>query len=224
MVNLEVETSKDTISRHSHVKPKTRLRNSVSEAPMSAEDTNSGPETVTKQSEGRYSVKSPGRVAFMKRLNEEGLGGMGGRRPTHGRRALAELIRRGEQLDGPIGELTRQLETAYAVDYGGDLSTAEKALVKRLVVLDVDLALSIAERDKAKRFTKQDAIAHTQAVSRNCAAYAALVKVLGGPGRREKPTGNTLVVRRYADPVKPMPDNGPGQGQAAAAMPGDSGD
>jgi hypothetical protein len=145
----------------------------------------------------------------MRRLNAEGRGGIGGRRPTHGRRALAELVRRGEDLDGPIGELTRNLEAAYAVDYGGDLSTAEKALVKRLTVLDVDLALSIAERDKAARFTKKDAIEHTQAVSRNCAAYAALVKVLGGPGRRAKPADREIVIKRWsaAEPDA-KPDNG----------------
>jgi hypothetical protein len=145
----------------------------------------------------------------MRRLNAEGRGGIGGRRPTHGRRALAELVRRGEELDGPIGELTRNLEAAYAADYGGDLSTAEKAIVKRLVVLDVDLALSIAERDKAARFTKKDAIEHTQAVGRNCAAYAALIKVLGGPGRRAKDAGPERIIHK--DFSAPRPANSDAQ-------------
>jgi len=180
---------------------------------MSTEPTGGTEKQVSTKSQRYHNQvgKSPGRVAAGKRLHELGIAGMGGRKPTHGRRALAELVRRGESLDGPIGELSRSLEGAYAVDYGGDLSTAEKAIVKRLVVLDVDLALSIAERDKARRFTRQDAIAHTQAISRNCAAFAALVKVIGGPGRRQKSTDKTVVVRRYVDPVTPAPDNGQDQ-------------
>jgi hypothetical protein len=142
----------------------------------------------------------------MKRLNQEGRAGMGGRKPTHGRRALAELVRRGEELDGPIGELTRQLEAPYSVDYGGDLSTAEKALVRRLVMLDVDLALLIAERDKAARFTRADAVNHAQAVSRNCAAFSALVKVMGGPGRRAREADRQFIVRRYQESA-PAPSN-----------------
>lgn len=169
--------------------------------------------------------KSPGRVAAGKRLHETGLAGMGGRKPTHGRRMLAELVRRGEELDGPIGELTRNLEAAYTVDYGGDLSTAEAALVKRLVVLDVDLALLIAERDKAARFTKADAMNHAQAVTRNCGAFSQLVKVLGGPGRRAKEVDRQIIVRRYTSaseagkPEDQKPDNGKGQGQAEASKP-----
>ncbi len=170
---------------------------------MTVEPENGNPESVKAQSGGRYSHKSPGRVAYMTRLNQEGKGGMGGRRPTHGRRMLAELVKRGEQLDGPIGELTQRLESAYAADYGDDLSTAEKSLVKRLVMLDVDLALLIAARDKAARFTKADAVNHAQAVSRNCAAFSALVKVMGGPGRRQKPADREIVVRRWSEPAPP---------------------
>ncbi len=163
--------------------------------------------------------KSPGRVASGKRLHELNQAGMGGRKPTHGRRMLAELVKRGEELDGPIGELTRRLEAAYSVDYGGDLSTAEAALVKRLVVLDVDLALLIAERDKAVRFTKAQAMNHAQAVSRNCAAFSQLVKVLGGPGRRTKEAEREIIVRRYATEPSAEPDNGqPGVGGKAASQ------
>ena len=50
---------------------------------MSADEVSSRPETANKRP-----FKSSGRVAAMTRLNEEGLGGMGGRRPTHGRKAL----------------------------------------------------------------------------------------------------------------------------------------
>ena len=177
---------------------------------MSTETTNGGEIKVSGKS-GRYSFKSAGRVAAGKRLHELGLAGIGGRRPTHGRRALAELVRRGEELDGPIGELTRNLEAAYAADYGGDLSTAEKALVKRLVMLDVDLALLIAERDKAARFTRADAMNHAQAVSRNCAAFSALVKVMGGPGRRARETDKQIVIKRWA---ATEPDSKPADGNA----------
>jgi|OpeIllAssembly_1097287.scaffolds.fasta_scaffold1420275_1 hypothetical protein len=173
---------------------------------MSTEPTN-GSETKVSGKSGRYSFKSAGRVAAGKRLHELGLAGMGGRRPTHGRRMLAELVKRGEELDGPIGDLTRNLEAAYSVDYGGDLSTAEKALVKRLTVLDVDLALLIAERDKAARFTRADAVNHAQAVSRNCAAFSQLVKVMGGPGRRPREADKQIIVRRWNTPEHPEPDN-----------------
>ncbi len=183
---------------------------------MSTDAQDGTQEQVRSKSGRRYSTVGPGRVAAGKRLHELGLAGMGGRKPTHGRRALAELVRRGEQLDGPIGELTRELETAYSVDYGGreDLSTAEKALIKRLVVLDVDLYLAIAERDRAVRFSKAQAIAHAQAISRNCAAFSQLVKVLGGPGRRQKPADRTIILR---DPrkVAEAPPTNTGQAQGS---------
>ncbi len=178
---------------------------------MSTEPSNGSENKVSGKS-GRYSFKSAGRVAAGKRLHELGLAGMGGRKPTHGRRALAELVRRGETLDGPIGELTQSLEAAYSADYGGDLTTAEKALVKRLVVLDVDLALLIAERDKAARFTKADAVNHAQAVSRNCAAFSALVKVMGGPGRRAREADKQIIVRRWTQEPAPSGGNGSEQG------------
>jgi hypothetical protein len=180
---------------------------------MNVDPDNGIPEPVTAQSERRYSFKSAGRAAFMKRLNEEGRGGTGGRRPTHGRRALAELVRRGEELDGPIGELTRDLETAYAADYGGDLSTAEKGLVRRLVMLDVDLALLIAERDKAARFSKADAMNHAAAVSRNCAAFSGLLKVMGGPGRRQREADRAIVIRRAYEPTPTPADPGSAEEQ-----------
>jgi hypothetical protein len=178
---------------------------------MSTEPTNGSETKVSVKSE-RYKNqvgKSPGRVAAGKRLHEAGLAGMGGRKPTHGRRALAELVRRGVELDGPIGELTRHLEEAHTADYGGDLATAEKGIVKRLTVLDVDLALLIAERDKALRFTRADAVNHSQAVSRNCAAYTALVKAMGGPGRRQKDAGPAQVILKDFSTFVPRPaDNG----------------
>jgi hypothetical protein len=177
---------------------------------MSTEPTN-GSETKVSVKSGRYKNqvgKSPGRVAAGKRLHAEGLAGMGGRKPTHGRRMLAELVKRGEQLDGPIGDLTRSLEAAHTADYGGDLATAEKGIVKRLTVLDVDLALLIAERDKALRFTRADAVNHSQAVSRNCAAYTALVKAMGGPGRRAKDANEPLTIRREYGPAPVTPSNG----------------
>jgi hypothetical protein len=185
---------------------------------MSTESTDGDARAVSGKS-GRYSFKSPGRVAAGKRLHALGLAGMGGRRPRHGRRMLAELVRRGEELDGPIGEMTRTLEAGYRVDYGGDLSTAEAALVRRMVVLDIDLALLIAERDKAVRFTKSDAMNHAQAVSRNCAAFSQLVKVMGGPGRRQKDADREIIVRRFkptADaPAEQRMQETPGNGTDA---------
>jgi hypothetical protein len=79
-----------------------------------------------------------------------------------------------------------------------------------------------AQRETTKRMTAANLLNHVQAVTRNVLAYVQAVKAIG-PGRREKPTDKTVLVRRYADPVRPTPDNGPGQGQAKAAMLGDSG-
>ncbi len=164
---------------------------------MTVDGTDGGPDPVTKQSERRYSVKSPGRVAFMQRLNQEGRGGIGGRRPTHGRRALAELLRRGLEEGSPIAILQREAEDAYLSDLGGagQASAMDRGLVRRLAVLDLDLALLLAQRDGALRLTREQSSRLSQDLSRNSAAYTALVKTLGGPGRRTKPTDGKIYVR-----------------------------
>src|SRR5262245_49227006 len=54
--------------------------------------------------------KSPGRVRAGKLLHERGLASMGGRRPTHGRAALVELLKRGLEGGGDeIAALHRSL-------------------------------------------------------------------------------------------------------------------
>jgi hypothetical protein len=187
---------------------------------MSAEDKNSGPETVTKQSRGRYSVKSPGRVAFMKRLNEEGLGGMGGRRPTHGVRALAERLKRGLNPDTPLAAFHAELRGKYLADLGGEgnLSNMEAGICDRLADLDLMRGLLNAQRETAKRMTAAALLNHVQGVTRNVLAYVQAVKAIG-PGRRQVEADRTVVVRRYAaDPAAsapPQPDNGQ-EGQAGA--------
>jgi len=177
---------------------------------MSAEDKNSGPETVTKQSEGRYSVKSPGRVAFMKRLNEEGLGGMGGRRPTHGIRALTERLKRGLDPDTPLAAFHAELREKYLADLGGEgnLSNMEAGICDRLADLDLMRGLLNAQRETAKRMTAANLLNHVQGVTRNVLAYVQAVKAIG-PGRRPKDSDKTIIVKRYAaDPGGVTPGNG----------------
>ena len=150
---------------------------------------------------GRYSFKSPGRVAAGKRVQALGLA-MGGRRPTHGRRALAELLKRGLEEGSPIAALQREAEDAYLVDLGGaeQASSMDKGLVRRLAILDLDLALLLAQRDGAARLSKEQASRLSQDLARNSSAYTALVKTLGGPGRRARDMDKTVVVRRWTDP------------------------
>lgn len=153
---------------------------------------------------GRYSSVSPGRVAAGKRLHELGLAGLGGRRPTHGRRALAELLKRGLEEGSPIAALQREAEGAYLGDLGGaeQASSMDKGLVRRLAVLDLDLALLLAQRDGAARLSKEQASRLSQDLARNSSSYAGLVKVLGGPSRRPRPTDGQIVVRRWSEPTE----------------------
>jgi len=40
---------------------------------------------------------------------------------------------------------------------------------------------------------------HAPAVRRNCAAFSALVKVMGSPGRRQKAADQVVMVRQYTE-------------------------
>jgi len=75
--------------------------------------------------------KSPGRVATARRLNKLGLRGVGGRKPTHGLRALQELLRRGQTPEGLAGTVLREYETALAGDFDGSLSAKEAGACRR---------------------------------------------------------------------------------------------
>ncbi len=174
---------------------------------MSTEGADGTQKQVSTKSGRRYSVVSPGRVAAGKRLHELGLAGIGGRRPTHGRRALVELLKRGLEEGSPVATLQREAEDAYLSDLGGpeQASNMDKGLVRRLAVLDLDLALLLAQRDGAARLTREQSSRLSQDLSRNSAAYTALVKTLGGPGRRAKPADTQIVIRRYAEPEPQKP-------------------
>ncbi len=173
---------------------------------MSTDGQDGTQKQVSTKSGRRYSVVSPGRVAAGKRLHELGLAGIGGRRPTHGRRALVELLKRGLEEGSPIAVLQREAEDAYLSDLGGleQASAMDRGLVRRLAVLDLDLALLLAQRDGAARLTREQSSRLSQDLSRNSAAYTALVKTLGGPGRRQKPADREIVIKRFADPPKPV--------------------
>ncbi len=154
--------------------------------------------------------KSPGRVAWGKQLQALGMGAMGGRLPKHGRRMLAELLRRGLDDGSPVAVLRREASDAYLGDLGGEsnATTMDKGVVRRLVGLDLDWALLDAQLDGAVRLSQAQATKLRDERARNAAAYASLVKVLGGPGRRAKLTDNTYVVHRYANESSPQPEGG----------------
>ena len=147
--------------------------------------------------------KSPGRVAACKRLHTLGLASMGGRRPTTGRKALAELVKRGEQVgfDDAIAQMHREHTEAYIADCGGpgNVSNMDLGLIRRQVVLDIDLSLLLSMRDKAGTMSREKLLALSNALKGNMAAYAQLVKTLGGPGRRPVQTSGEIVVRRFQE-------------------------
>ncbi|MCI0426922.1 MAG: hypothetical protein L0Z46_02755 [Nitrospiraceae bacterium] len=149
----------------------------------------------------RYKAKSPGRVAAMIKLNQAGLGGMGGRRPTHGRNALAELLKRGMDPDSEIAVVERDLTGAYLSDLGGEAtaSAMDKGLVKRLVALDLDFYLLKTMRERGAKFSRVQLFALLQAQSRNAVCYGQTVKALGGPGRRPAQINGEIIIKRYAD-------------------------
>lgn len=168
----------------------------------------------------RYKHKSAGRVAWMKRLHEEGRAGTGGPRPKHGIRALEDRLRRGLAPDSPLGVLHAELRGKYLTDLGGEgnISNMEAGICDRLADLDLMRGLLSAQRETAKRMTAANLLNHVQGVTRNVLAYVQAVKAIG-PGRREKPTGKTIIVKRYAaDPGAAKPDDG--QEAPGAADPG----
>ncbi len=91
---------------------------------MSTNQDEGSQKQVTRKSEGRYRFKSAGRVAAGKRLHERGIAGMGGRRPTHGRRALVELLKRGLEEGTPIAAFQRELTDCYISDLGGEANVS----------------------------------------------------------------------------------------------------
>ena len=167
---------------------------------------------------------SPGRQAAGKRLHELNLAGLGGHRPKHGRRALAELLKRGLEEGTPIHAIERELSGQYLADLGGEanISAMDRGLVKRLVASDLDLALLAAHRDRAAKFTREQTIHLSSAMARNSAAYAQLVKTLGGPARRAAERDGEILVRRYAaDSSERSPNT---EQPASAAAPERNGD
>jgi hypothetical protein len=154
-------------------------------------------ETVKK----RYKAKSPGRIAAMTKLNQAGLGGMGGRRPTHGRKALEELLRKGAEEGSPIAVMEREIMAGYMADLGGEAqaSAMDTGLVKRLVGLDLDWMLLRSWCDGAVKLSRQKLLQLSQARARNSLTFAQLVKALGGPGRRPAQLNGDIVIRRFAE-------------------------
>ncbi len=175
---------------------------------MTVEPENDTPEPVKTQSAPRYSHKSEGRAEFMRRLNAEGRGGIGGRRPTHGQRALAELFRRGMDEGSPTAQLRREATDAYITDEGGadNVGAKKKNIIRRMVRLDLNLALLDAQLDKATSLPWKKQLELYAAIDRNAATYKACVKTLGGPEKRQKDTDRTVIIRRWS--AEPAPSNG----------------
>jgi hypothetical protein len=122
-----------------------------------------------------------------------------------------ELLKRGLDDGSPVVALQREVETGYLQDLGGreNTSSMEQGLVRRMAILDLDLALLLAQRDGAARLSRNEASQLRQDITRNTAAYSACVKTVGGPGKRAKDASGPLVVLR-----DPKPDNGTTQESA----------
>ena len=180
---------------------------------MSTEPTNGSENKVSAKST-RYKNqvgKSPGRVAAGKRLHELNLAGIGGRRPTHGRRMLVELLKRGLDEGSPVAALRREATDAYIADEGGpeNVSTKAKGVIRRMVGLDLDLALLDAQLDKAGTLPRKTLLELFAAKDRNTAAYNGCVKAMGGIGRGAKDADKQIIVRRWS---APEPDTQPSNG------------
>jgi hypothetical protein len=179
---------------------------------MNTERTDGTKEQVSTKSRRYHNQvgKSPGRVAAGKRLHELGIAGMGGRRPTHGVRALAERLKRGLDPNTPLAALHAELRGKYLTDLGGEenISNMEAGICTRLADLDLVRGLLNAQRETAKRMTAANLMNHVQGVTRNCLAYVQAVKAIG-PGRRQVDADKTIIVRRFAaDPGAAKPDDG----------------
>lgn len=149
-------------------------------------------------------TKNPVFVENMRKLNAAGKRGIGGRRPTHGRHALAELLKRGlenEHGGDPLAQLHKEMVQEYVGDLGGpdNVSAMDLGIVKRLVACDLDMGLLLAMRDAAKKISRLKMFALSAAVNKNAATYCQLVKTLGGPGRRAADTPGEIIVRRFAE-------------------------
>lgn len=137
---------------------------------------------------GRYRVKSPGRVAAARRLNELGLRGIGGRRPSHGLIALEQRLKRGLDPTTHLGRLHAARRAGYVADLGGEeaCSEMEKGIADRLADLDLVRGLLNAQREGTRRIASAKALhAHALAVTRNALAYVQAVRLVG-PGRRPR--------------------------------------
>jgi hypothetical protein len=171
---------------------------------MSTDPQDGTPEPVTTQPQGRYSHKSPGRVAFMKKLNQEGRTGMGGRKVTHGVRALVERLKRGLDEETPLAVLHAEYRGRYVADLGGEdnCSAMELGVADRLADLDLIRGLLNCQRDASKRMSLAQLETFAGTVSKNCAAYLQGVKTIG-PGRRQKDADKQFIVRRPYGEAQP---------------------
>ncbi len=160
---------------------------------------------------GRYSFKSEGRRQHMLRLLAERK--VTGQTLKHGIRGLEDRIRRGLDPDTPLAVLHAERRAAYIQDLGGEatVSAMEAGIADRLADLDLVRGLLNTQRAGAKKMSLKALHDHVQAVTRNVVAYVQAAKAIG-PGRREKPTDKTVLVRRYAV----EPSGGPSNGQDEA--------
>ncbi len=134
---------------------------------------------------GRYRQKSPGRVAAAVRLNRLGLRGVGGRKPSHGLKMLAGLLKRGVDHETFVGRLLAERLACYVEDLGGreSLSEMEHGLCERLSEGDLFLALIRARlinaqggpRRLAWSATKDVAVTH----ARLSDSYTRIAQALG---------------------------------------------
>ncbi len=154
-----------------------------------------GPET---DQSGRYSFKSEGRREHMLRLHTAGIAF--GPRPKHGVRALADRLRRGLDPETPLALLHSEFRDQYVADLGGKeaCSAMELGVCERLADLDLIRGMLNAQRDASRRLSLKRLEVFAATVSRNAAAYIQAVKTIG-PGRRQRPADQTIIVKKFAE-------------------------
>jgi hypothetical protein len=184
---------------------------------MSATKAHGNHETVRKQSPGRYAFKSEGRARFMRELNASGRRGPGVRPVDKGDYALLVRYKAGISPESPLYSILNKYRDDFLSDLGGEPNTSamEKETCEHMSFLKILHSLQVAQLSQAKRMSRRELSNLAQSASRTAATFGQLAKALGFQ-RRQVPSDNTIVVKRYAA----EPSQGPGDGQGKGIVEG----
>jgi len=200
---------------------------------MSHTDGHRRADTVSEQS-AEQRKPHPGRVAWMQHVNEEKRrrreqgevkeGEEGGRPLDHGEYGLVARIRKGMDPSGPLNVLFAGRRDEYLGDLGGvaNASAKEAKMCDYLAFLDLMFGLLMGQFSGAKRLSRSQLLELNMGVTRNAVSFSQIAKQLGLK-RRQVEADKTVIVRRYADPVTPRPDDGQAQQQTEATAVRDGG-